>query len=183
MSNVQRNSISEFNLETMSFSELAWGYATGISISKGQGRNKEYSYRNGVMTELGDIEESVWYQLMEKLIEREQEDWLLTALIQWEKEHNYQGLNAADLRKQALHLHSVRLFDCPEWVCSLPFNQRFRPEIYTQTSIVVVKTECCDLPGEVTQEQIDRAYAGTVHCPHCGIWSKFSICDESGEEE
>lgn len=183
MSVVQRNSISEFDIATICFSDLRWRYATGISLSKGQGRNKEYTYRNGVMTALGDIEVGIWYKLMEQLIEREHEQWLLEALIQWEHEHNYTKDTASELRKSALQAHSSRIFDCPEWVGFVMFNKRYRPEVYAQANLVTVINECCDTHGEVTQEQIDRSFGGAVHCPHCGRWSSYTVCTVNGKEE
>lgn len=116
---------------------------------------------------------------MEQLIEKSGEQWLQDALLQWEKEHNYAKSSAAELREKALELHSARIFDNPEWVCYIPFNKRFRPDVLEQAHIVTVVNECCGLPGEVTQEQIDRAYNKTVACPHCGRWSPFKRVGES----
>lgn len=146
-----------------------------MDTSTGKGIYKKHSYRHGVMTKLGDIEITVWIQLMEQLIERSGEQWLQDALLQWGKEHNYTKSPAAKLRETALELHSDRIFDDPEWVCYIPFNKRFRPDVLEQAHIVTVINECCGLPGEVTREQIDRAYNNTVACPHCGRWSRFKI--------
>lgn len=167
---------------SMSFATLRWKYGTGIDTSTGNGYYKKVSYRHGVMTELGDIEESIWYQLMEQLIEKSGEQWLLDALVQWEKEHNYTRATPATIQKKALQLHSARIFDNPQWVCFLPFNRRFRPDALDGAHIMTVVNQCCGLPGEVTQEQIDRSYDDTIYCPHCGRWSRFSICPASGEE-
>lgn len=35
--------------------------------------------------------------------------------------------------------------------------------------------DCCDMPGEVTQAQIDHAYTGRISCPHCGCWSTLTL--------
>lgn len=177
MSVVRLNSYTEVDLATISFSDLKWRYGTGIDTSTGKRQYKVHSYRNGVMTKLGDIEVSVWYQLMEKLIERENEQWLLDALIQWECENGYDKKSVSTQRKKALQAHASRLFACPGWVGFVQFNKRHRPEVYAKANIVTVITECCSLPGEVTQEQIDIAYADTVHCPHCGRWSNYVLSD------
>ena len=166
---------SELDPDSISFSTLKWGVGTGIDTSTGKGAYKKASYRLGVMTELGDIEETLWYQLMEQLIERQGEQCLLDFLIQWEREHNYRKQSAADIRKEALQSHSHRIFDNPRWVCFIPFNRQFRPSVLEQARIVTVINECCGLPGEVTREQIDGAHSGTVCCPHCGRWSPFEI--------
>lgn len=169
------DSASALDPASISFSNLRWRYGTGVDTSTGKGIYKKHSYRFGVMTKLGDIEIKVWIQLMEQLIERSGEQWLQDALFQWEKEHNYAKASAAKLRESALELHSARIFDDPEWVCYIPFNQRFRPTVLGQAHIVTVVNECCGLPGEVTQEQIHRAFDGAICCPHCGRWSKFAI--------
>lgn len=174
--------VSELRPHLITFPNLRWKYGTGVAISTGEGRYKKHSYRNGVMTELGDIEESLWYQLMSQLIQRNSEQWLLEALIEWEKEQCYRPLSLSEIRKEALHLHSVRIFDDPEWVDFLPFNRKFRPDILMQAHIVAIITECCGIRGEVTQEQINRAYDGTIHCPRCGRWSRFTL-ENGGNDE
>lgn len=178
MSVVRLDSNSKIDIAAISFSDLCWRYGTGIDTSTGKRWYKVHSYRNGVMTKLGDIEVSVWYQLMEQLIERDHEQWLLDALIQWECEHGYGRRSPSELRKRSLKLHSMRLFDSPNWVDFVAFNKRHRPEVYARANIVTVINECCNLPGETTQEQIDRAYEDTVYCPHCGRRSKYIHIDE-----
>ncbi|WP_313529291.1 hypothetical protein [Anaerotignum sp.] len=167
------------DLERLTFENLQYHLSLGQSTSTGSGRNKEYTYKHGVRTPLGVIEETEWYQLMEQLIERSDEQWLLDALIQWEKERNYTRATSADLRKEALRLHSSRIFDKPKWVYYIPFNRQYRPDVLRRAHIVTVINECCNLPGEVTQEQIDCAYAGMVFCPHCGRWSTYIYSDKT----
>lgn len=169
--------------DSLTFSNLRWRYETGLDTSTGKGTYKKVSYRNGVMTDLGDIEITLWIKLMEQLIEKSGEQWLQDALFQWEKEHNYAKASAARLRESALQCHSSRIFDDPKWVCFIPFNKHFRPHVLEQAQIVTVVNECCGLPGEVTQEQIDRANYGSVSCPHCGRWSMFAILKETDSPE
>lgn len=170
------DSVSGIDPASISFSNLRWKYGTGVDTSTGKGHDKKVSYRFGVMTELGDIKEDVWYQLMEQLIQKNGEQWLLDALIQWEKEHNAAKNSLSVIRKEALQLHSYRMFDEPQWVYFIPFNRQSRPVALEQAHLVTVISECCGIPGEVTQEQINRAYEGKVCCPHCGCWSKYTIC-------
>lgn len=79
------------------------------------------------------------------------------------------------LRKEALQLHIDRVFDNPQWGGYLPFNKRYRPEVWRAAHIVYVRNECCHKISPVTQEQIDHAYNGTIPCPHCGRWSEFIV--------
>lgn len=132
-----------------------------------------------VKTRIGEIEGSVWYQAAEQLIREKGELEILDALTQWGMEHNYWKEPAVAVRKEALHLHVDRIFDNPRWVDFVPFNRRYRPEVLEQAHLVTVINACCGQPGEVTQEQIDGAYGGTIACPCCGKWSHFDIVDSS----
>lgn len=179
MSYKRIDSLDGIDLSTISLSDVRWQIGSGIAISSGSGRDKKYRYRNGVITNIGDIEEHIWYQLVEQIAQRDNETWLVDALAVWEAEHNYTRRSPAQIREEALELYSMRIFDQPEWVVYIPFNRRFRPDVLDGAHIVTVINDCCKKPEEVTQEQIDRAYGGTVACPHCGRWSTFSIV--SGE--
>lgn len=169
------DSLTGFDLSTVKLSDIGWQYGTGAAISSGNGRQKTYRYRNGVMTKLGDIAEHIWYSLAESIARRDGETWFVDALTTWEGEHNYIRSSSSELRRKALHLYSARIFDQPEWVAYIPFNRRFRPEVLDGAHIVTVINDCCNKPGEVTQEQINRAYGSAIACPHCGRWSHFSI--------
>lgn len=174
------DSLISFDLSTVKLSDIDWQYGTGTAISSGQGRQKTYRYRNGVMTKLGDVEEYIWYSLAENIAQRDGEMWLVDALTAWEKEHNYMNALPSQLYNRALQHYAARVFDHPQWVYYIPFNRRFRPDVLDEAHIVTVINDCCNKPGAVTQEQIDQAYDGTIACPHCGRWSKFSIV--AGEE-
>ena len=43
---------------------------TGQSFSSGFGKGKSFAYRDGVMTQIGDLEEMQWRELVLALIER-----------------------------------------------------------------------------------------------------------------
>ena len=173
------DSLNEVNLEQITFEDIYWQFGTGISISTGNGRSKTYSYRNGVMTKLGDIEERVWYLLAEMLIERSGEQKILDSMLQWLREHNYTKDSPSELRKEALHLHTIRIFDSPRWVDFVRFNRKYRPEWLDKVHLATVTCECCGKPGETTPEQISLAYAGRIACPHCGRWSRFTTQEEA----
>lgn len=163
------------DLSSLSFEDIRWQNGVFRCNSTGAGRDKQRTYWHGVKTKLGEIEEKDWCRLAEALIEYSGETQLLKYLIQWCTEHNYTRDSAAELRKEALQLHAARIFDNPQWVGYLPFNKRYRPAVWRTANIVFVQNECCQKIGAVTQEQIDRAYTGTISCPHCGKWSKFTI--------
>ena len=169
--------LREIDLSTLEFEDLRWQYGVFQSISTGSGRHKVYSSWIGVKTNIGEIEESVWCQAAEQLIQQKGEQEILDALVQWGMEHNYLKEPAGVVRKEALHHHVNRIFDNPRWVDFVPFNRRYRPEVLKTAHLVTVVNECCQEPGVVTQEQIDAAYKGTIACPCCGKWSHFDIVD------
>ena len=169
--------LREIDLSTLEFEDLRWQYGVFQSISSGSGRHKVYSFWIGVKTNIGEIEESVWCQAAERLIQQKGEQEILDALVQWGMEHNYLKESVRVVRKEALHHHVNRIFDNPRWVSFIPFNREYRPEVLKNARIVTVVNECCGKPGEVTQEQIDASYHGAAACPHCGRWSRFSIVE------
>ena len=172
------DSAAQLNLDTITLSDITWRYGTFLPYSTGSGRNKTHSSRSGIATPIGDIQEDLWYQVAGQIAKRDGEEWLVDALTQWNKDHNYMNASPSELRKEALHSYSLRIYDDPRWVDFIPFNRRFRPEVLETARIVTVINDCCKVPGEVTQEQIDGAYLRQVCCPHCGRWSTFSILSE-----
>lgn len=50
-------------LHAYSAEDLCVHYFTGRAISSGSGRYKTTQYRMGIMTNAGDIEESIWHEL------------------------------------------------------------------------------------------------------------------------
>lgn len=176
--NQQINSILQLDLDTITFSEIHWQYGTFLPGSSGSGRNKKHFSRSGVATPIGDIQVDLWYQVAEHIAKREGEEWLVDALTQWNKEHNYMEASPSELRKDALHSYANRIFDNPKWVSYVPFNRQFRPGVLESARLVTIVTDCCKLPGQVPQEQIDGARQGEISCPHCGCWSTFSILSE-----
>lgn len=160
----------------ISFETLRVHYCTGRSyLIKGEGRNKIYGYRHGVMTDLGDLEKSEWISLMKELIEQHGEQVLQEHLRQWCQERFPRFHRKDELEQEALELHAARIFDDPEWVSYIPFNRRYRPEVLETARLVWIRTECCQTPSQVTMEQLDMVdhRDGRIACPVCGRWSQF----------
>ncbi len=165
------------DLAAVTLSDIRWKYGTGISTATGSKRAGTYKpgYRNGVMTDIGDIREDVWCQIVEHIARRDGEEWLVDALTEWGDVHNYAKSSHKEVRIEALDLYSSRIFDDPKWVGYIPFNRKYRPDIMDQSQIVTVVNTCCGKMGEVTRQQIEYAYDGKISCPHCGRWSTFFL--------
>ena len=86
----------------VTFRDLRVHYRTGRAIRlTGTGRDKEYTYRVGVQTDLGDIELSVWQEAMQRLIHASGD-------IYW-------WHTRAERLQESLELHSYRIFEDPRW--------------------------------------------------------------------
>lgn len=59
------------NRDQLTHKDLHAHFSTGQSILlSGSGRDKKYGYRNGIQTDLGDIRNDVWRDLVRELIVR-----------------------------------------------------------------------------------------------------------------
>lgn len=163
--------------DDLTFDNLRYQYGTGRAYTiSGAGRNRVTGYRTGVQTKLGDIEISNWMALMQELIEKSGEQALHAALIEWLSEHNYRKAGKSEIAREAMELHSSRIFDNEEWVDFLPFNRRYRPEVLSGVETVDVFTDCCQQWGTVTRRRLewDRSvYGKRVSCPVCGRLSEY----------
>lgn len=122
--------IEDIILAEITFDSIRKMYGTGRSFTtvNSQGENKSH-YRLGCMTAIGDVEESVWKQVVRQLIIREAETDLFRNLKCWLKDSKMMFRDAYELEDYALELHAARIFDCPEWVGYVDFNSKYRPEI------------------------------------------------------
>lgn len=165
------------------FEDLKFHYATGRSYTiSGSGRNAKKGYRLGIRCNIGDIEEGQWCTLMNELIDRTGERMLHNQLIEWLAEDPLR-MARKELEIEALRVHSMRMFDCEEWVHFIPFNRRYRPDVLRKANTRWIVTDCCMLPGRVTQAMIEVKYhrnadgKSTIRCPICGRWATYRIID------
>ena len=132
--NIMSDNFSEVSkmLDTLTFAQVRFKYGTGRSSTVVTTQRKILNYRKGVMTEIGDIEENVWMQVVEYLIERDGETALFNNLYAWVKEtYKWNWKNEHSLKEYILELHSRRIFDDTKWVDYIAFNRQYRPEIIT----------------------------------------------------
>ena len=149
------DAISQFDISSLSYQDIRWRYGTGIDQSTGKGYYKVVKYRNGVMTNIGDIELSVWLELAYKVIEAHGDLVLLTQMTEYLREYGLSSRGKSrtfekELKQEALQHCASQLHDNPEWVNFLQFNQEYRPEILKSAHIVKVNIACCQQTVEVT---------------------------------
>ena len=108
------------------FEDISCQYSTGRSIYlRGTGRNKEYEYRNGVMTKLGDIEQEVWKEAVKYLIDKTGELEVYCALKAWTRDNCAWLHNEKQLEEYTLEIHSSRTFENKEWKSYKDFYQNY----------------------------------------------------------
>jgi hypothetical protein len=121
------------NRDQLTHKDLHAHFSTGQSILlSGSGRDKKYGYRNGIQTDLGDIRNDVWRDLVRELIVRSHEEDLFDKLLEWEKEHTYWLKTKAELEHYTLELYAARIFDNPKWVDYEAFAKHYgyQPQSY-----------------------------------------------------
>lgn len=164
-------SINELNLEEITFEKMRWQYGTFLSHSVGKRSEKKTYTTKCVMTPIGEITESVWYQLAEFMIQREHEEELFNNLLQFETETTHNScFDFKELRHYTLDLYVSRIFNHPRWIGFIPFNRKYRPDFIKNMKFIRIKSECCGAIGDVTEEQI--CPSGTP-CPKCGRFAPF----------
>ena len=106
------------NRDQLTHKDLHAHFSTGQSILlSGSGRDKKYGYRNGIQTDLGDIRNDVWRDLVRELIVRSHEEDLFDKLLEWH---------------YTLELYAARIFDNPKWVDYEAFAKHYgyQPQSY-----------------------------------------------------
>lgn len=122
--------IDQIDTEKLTFADLRKHYGTGRAYTiSGSGRDRKTGYRQGVMTDIGDIELSDWKKLVYILIERAGEEQMQQWLRTWYAEYMPWEVRKEDQETEALDAHVRRCFDDPKWVQYIEFNQKFRPEL------------------------------------------------------
>lgn len=129
LNETQIDSIDKLDLSHLAFEDIYAHYGTGRAITKGTGRDKTYTYRHGIGTNVGDIEETVWCEVVKRLIIRANEQTLFRCVKEWTKENNRLWRNMKELEIEALKLHARRIFDDSDWCDYIAFNKKYRPEI------------------------------------------------------
>lgn len=163
----------------LSFGDLRVHYYTGRSDSRLVGRYKVHTYTNYAKTNIGELELPKWRELAMRLISDLNEEELQRCLFEWVSEHDCCRKNQTALLQEILELHVERIFDDPNWVGFISFNQKYRPEVLDQTPLVYIETVCCKKSGLSTASQVNSAASrdGRICCPFCGRFSEFRVVE------
>lgn len=116
--------------ENITYEDIRLMYHTGKFIRDYSSQDKKAGkYRIGVMTKLGDIEEKDWIRYAEELVRRNSEEYLFKQLKSWYRETTPWLHDEKDLHRYSLECFVARIFDNPNWVDFVAFNERYRPEV------------------------------------------------------
>ena len=118
--------------DTISFGDLICHFRTGRSVHiSGTGRDKQFSYRRGVETAIGDIELSVWKDAVSQLIQKNEEEDIYQALLTYVAKHCPWWHTQQEREIEALDLHCQRIFENPTWINREIFWKIYDAKQYT----------------------------------------------------
>ena len=171
------NAVDRIDVSKLTFEDVRVHYGTGRSYTVQGNYEKKYFYRNGKKTNIGDIEESVWRDIVRQMISIHSEDELFQNLSAWYSETGGVFRTKSEQELYILELHAVRIFDDPGWCDYIRFNQRYRPDMIDEGRLVTVWMDCCQKEGLTTKELYEKRYGELLPCPHCGRYSTFHIVE------
>lgn len=154
------------------------GTGQGSSYKNSQGY-KISSYRVGIQTAIGDIEVSLWMELVQKVIEQENDQEIFGQLLEWEKDNNHIGSNTkTDILQSAMQSYTYRIYDNKAWWDYVRFNRKYRPDVLdNDPTLTLVCLACCGSECRVPLEQSLHIHdaTDTIPCPFCNKYTEFSI--------
>ena len=166
--------VEDLDLDAISREDLIWQHGTGVSVSHGTGRAKTYTYRSGVQTKAGNLELSVWTAAARYVVKRDGLEAEAGHLREFFTQHGYRiGRTSGAREREVLCCCISGLYQNPQWVGFVPYNQRYHPEALKKAHLVRMISVCCQTPGFVTEEQIAGSCDGKVACPVCGCFSNY----------
>ena len=116
--------------EGFSLSQISCKHRTGraVLIRDGGKGQKEYRYRSGMMTELGDIREDVWVAAVEKYARENGDEALVDAYLKWTRDRTPWMKTEAARKTYALELYADRMCDNSSWAGYQDFADNYMPK-------------------------------------------------------
>lgn len=163
----------------LSFEKLSKKYGTFRSYSDGTDRlgRKKYRSRVGVQTDCGDIEVTLWRELVRTLIEQHNERKLFNHLKVWFIKNHQWLTDKQEIETDTLELHACRIFDDPCWHGYVEFNEKYRPEVLQGVELVWVVNQVETTPQRITRERMERENATDFTKNTCGVWIELENYD------
>ncbi len=172
------NDISLVSPEQITHANLTVLHETGQSVYvSGTGKNKEFRYRVGKQTEIGDIEISIWKQLVEQLVANEGDEELLDHYREWIRK-NCPWIRTEKAAEEGAYLLYVSQ-TClnRNWWGYVRFNMDYYPErLSNDQTLISVQPDCCKQVFRAPIEAIRSNHLDqqVIHCPFCNERSTFT---------
>lgn len=175
--------IEQLEKSKLSFEKLCKKYGTFRTYSDGTDRlgRKKHRSRVGVQTDCGDIEITLWCELVRKMIEQHNERELFNHLKVWVINECKWLTDKQEIEREALELHACHIFDDPCWLAFVPFNEKYRPEVLERTELVWVVNEINPTPQRISREKMERDNATSFHCHICGKWEECKPLESNNQ--
>lgn len=114
--------------EGLSYEDIRLRYHTGKFVrDMGSQDKRAGKYRCGVMTKIGDIEAKEWIRYAEELIRRNNDEEKFKHLKNWYRETTAWLHDEKELHRYTLECFVARIYDDPNWVDYVAFNERYYP--------------------------------------------------------
>lgn len=174
--------ISQIPLETVNAADLGKRGYLHRGKSTGTGREKITRSRQGVETNIGDIEIHVWEKAAKAAIHRDGLDEELEHLTEF-----YVGDVGPSLKEEyyrrAVSMVLTGAYKDPCWYGFIPYSRAYHPELLETAHLVQIVTESCQFQ-EMTEEALAREaeLGDRIRCPGCGVWTTYQRIT-GGEED
>ena len=107
------DNVAQIDKSLISHENIRYMHDTGVAINHEDSKRtgeKRYKYRHGIQTKLGDIEVSVWKELVYMLIKQQGDEEFYKQILEYETEHNrFNVVDKEDIEKEALRSYAMRL--------------------------------------------------------------------------
>lgn len=170
--NIIIDSVEQLGNAKLTFIGLSKKFGTFRTYNDGTDRlgRKKHRSRVGVLTDYGDIEVTLWCELVHKLIDEHGEQKLFNHVKVWFMKERKWLTDKQEIERNALELHAYRIFDNPLWVDFVPFNEKYRPEVLEQTELVWVVNDTDPKPQRIPREKMERDNVTDFTKNTCGVW-------------
>ena len=168
----------------LTFIGLSKKFGTFRTYNDGTDRlgQKKHRSRVGVQTDYGDIEVTLWRELVHTLIEQHNERKLFNHLKVWFMKERKWLTDKLEIERNVLELHACRIFDNPLWVDFVPFNEKYRPEVLEKTDLVWVVNDADSTPQRIPREKMERDNDFSFHIHLYGKWIECAPPMESDKK-
>ena len=108
--------------------QLRCRFGTGRAVlTKDAGpRRKEYGYREGCMTELGDIRKDVWLIAVERIIKTQNGQELFESLLRWTEDRIPWAKTRDEQQEYAMDLYLGKMHENKEWLGYEEYQEKYR---------------------------------------------------------